>query len=64
MWPLRSYISAVLTVLLILSVSTLAFAQWVRYTNNVVGPNGYLLDGSSAFLLDDVDPGNGKIFAR
>jgi len=36
----------------------------VTYSNNVVGPNGYLLDNLSGFVTDTVNPGNGKIFAR
>ncbi len=36
----------------------------VQIVNNVVGPNGYVLNDSAGFLRDDVDPANGKIFAR
>jgi hypothetical protein len=62
-WALRGYIAAALMVLA-LSVSTVAIAQWIKFANNNVGPNGYLLDNSSGFLIDDVDPASGKIFAR
>jgi hypothetical protein len=56
----------VLSVAFIFGVGVIYAQQWALTadSNNVVGSNGYLLDNSSAFLLDDVDPGNGKIFAR